>query len=227
MCFSAMIAKVSADELLKTDYLNVNLIKTIEYPTEAKRPEDDRRFFPKTWAPILVKGRDDYQLRPMRYQLHPHFCQENRYTRINPKTGRKVEIKNTFNARIDSLEERHAWQPLFGSRHGAICLEAFYEWVDYKKNKTLIEFRPKDKSNFWVACLWDRWQKGGEVLDSFAMITDEPNPEVQEKGHDRTPVVLKEEHLKDWLNPFNESKDELYEMLGNSKPLYFNGAYVY
>ena len=226
MCFSAMVAKITGEELVKTDYLDVKEIKMIGYPENAKEPEEDRRFFPKTWAPVLVKGREDFQLRPMRYQLLPHFCPENRYTRINPKTGRKVEIKNTFNARIDALENRHAWQPLFGHRHAAVPLESFFEWVDYHGNKTLIEFRPKEGELFWVACLWDRWEKGGEYIDSFAMITDEPNPEVLEKGHDRTPIVLKEEHLQDWLQPQNESKQELYEMLGDKKPLYFRGAYL-
>jgi len=226
MCFSAMIAKISGEELVKTDYLDVKEIKMIEYPSNAKAIEEDRRFFPKTWAPVLVKGREDFQLRPMRYQLLPHFCKEDKYTRKNPKTGRMVEIKNTFNARVDSLEERRAWRPLFGARHAAVPLESFYEWVDRNGSKTLIEFRPKDEKLFWVACLWDRWEKEGEYIDSFAMITDEPNPEVLEKGHDRTPIVLKEEHLLDWLQPQNETKGELYEMLEDKKPLYFEGAYL-
>lgn len=222
-----MIAKISGEELVKTDYLDVKEIKMIDYPQNAKHPEETGRFYPKTWAPLLVKGKEDYQLRPMRYQLLPHFSPENRYTRVNPKTGRKVEIKNTFNARLDSLESRNAWEPLFGTRHGAICLESFFEWVDHNENKTLIEFRPKDKSKFWVPCLWDHWKKDEEVIESFAMITTDPNPEVLEKGHDRTPIILKEEYLQDWLNPFDETKNELYEMLEDKKSMYFNGKYIY
>lgn len=225
MCFSAMIAKVTGQELIKSEFLDIKNIKTIEYPENSKGPEEDKRFYPKTWAPLLVRGKEGFQLRPMRYQLLPSFCEDNKYTRLNPKTGRQVEIKNTFNARIDSLEERKAWQPLFGKRHGAICLQSFYEWVDRNGSKALIEFRPDNKENFWVACLWDRWQKGAEYIDSFAMITDEPNPEVLEKGHDRTPLILKEEHLKDWLEPEVETKSELYELLGDKKPVYFDGTF--
>ena len=46
MCFSAMVAKITGEELVKTDYLDVKEIKMIDYPKNAKPLEDDRRFFP-------------------------------------------------------------------------------------------------------------------------------------------------------------------------------------
>ena len=53
-----------------------------------------------------------------------------------------------------------------------------------------------------VACLWSRWTKPGEKdLLSFAIITDDPPPEIAEAGHDRCPIPIKPENIDAWLNP--------------------------
>ena len=45
------------------------------------------------------------------------------------------------------------------------------------------------------------WEEGGESLDSFAAITDEPPAEVAAAGHDRCIIPIKEENIDAWLNP--------------------------
>lgn len=56
----------------------------------------------------------------------------------------------------------------------------------------------------FIACLWSHWtDPKGEAPDlySFAAVTDDPEPEVAEAGHDRTVINLKPQHILAWLNP--------------------------
>ncbi len=71
---------------------------------------------------------------------------------------------------------------------------------------SVLEFRSDPPQTMLVACLWSRWTKPGEKdLLSFAIITDDPPPEISEAGHDRFPVPIKEENIDARLNP--ESRD--------------------
>lgn len=55
-----------------------------------------------------------------------------------------------------------------------------------------------------LACLWSKWVgPDGERLLSFALITDEPPPEVSAAGHDRCVIPIKPENVDTWLNPKN------------------------
>ncbi len=47
--------------------------------------------------------------------------------------------------------------------------------------------------------MFDRNEEGSVSLNSFALVTDDPNPEVSAAGHDRTPIVLKPSHMNSWL----------------------------
>ena len=80
----------------------------------------------------------------------------------------------------------------------------------------------------WAPVLFDIWNApdGSETLTSFAVITTEPPPEVLEQGHDRCPVFLREEYIEAWLNPNGRSKDEIYGMLKEVEPAYYDYAFA-
>lgn len=183
------------------EHLKMNEPKKYKYPNE-----QDPRIFTKTWAPLICKVRGKLEIRPMRYQLLPSFCKNERYTRINPQTGREQEIKNTFNARLDALTNAKAWQKPFMRQHAIIVIKRFYEWVERENKKVLVAFTPQ--SEYHIApCLYDTWYSEDKklILQSFAIITTDPNPEVQAVGHDRTPINLQKKFIDQWLSP------ELYE----------------
>lgn len=147
-------------------------------------------------------------IEPMRYRVRPH--------------GSKEEIPskfNVFNARIDALEKRKTWSPLFMRNHGIFVFSKFYEWVDHKEEKKLINFFPRNKEMMWAPCLWDSWRSANGMFEfkSFAIITNDPAPEVERMGHDRCPIYLNEEYFNDWLQPEKEDKKEIYEMLGQTE----------
>lgn len=193
-------------------------------PKNYKFVEEDGRIFTKIWAPLIIHHKGKREIRPMRYQLLPHFCETNKYTRINPKTNRSVEIKNTYNARMESLLSGKAWQKPFTNYHAILPTISFYEWVESEGNKLVLEFKPKTKEHMNIACLYDNWfGEDGEIIQSFAIVTRNPEPEVLEAGHDRTPVNLSHEDLDKWLITENKQPNQFLELLDNPhRPFYLS-----
>ena len=56
----------------------------------------------------------------------------------------------------------------------------------------------------------------------FAIITGEPNPEIQNAGHNRMPVCLSSETFEDWLRPEKHTPQSAAKLLQNPMREYFN-----
>lgn len=203
--FGATVSKSSFEKFL---------MKKEQDPKTFKAPDKVNRIYPNYFAPVIIKEEGKRVIKPMRYQLLPHFSKESTYTMVNPKTNRKKTIP-TYNARLDSLESRRAWENIFMKNHCLVPFVRFFEWVEYQGKKKQIGFYSNEHEIMWAPGLYDHWSSddGKEEIDSFAIITTDPHPDVVRMGHDRTPIFLNEEYINDWLTPENESKDEIYEML--------------
>ena len=187
--------------------------------TPFKLPGDDGRIFSNYFTYVIVENEGHQRLlKPMRYRVRPH--------------GSKEEIParyNVFNARIDALETRQTWGPLFMKNHGLVPFTGFYEWVpdpdpdpERKGKSKLISFYPSSEKDgaggdeiMWAPCLWDEWSSidGSIQFKSFAIITDDPPAEIKRMGHDRCPIFLRKELISSWLNPQKLKKNEVYEVL--------------
>jgi putative SOS response-associated peptidase YedK len=162
----------------------------------------DRRIFPGVACPVMVWEQGRRVVKPMRYQLRPPQVPAS-FDRTHP---------GTYNARRDALTG--FWRGQFGVSHGLILVDAFYEhvWRHRAEGRDLrageaeqdvvIEFQPDPPQRMLAACLWASWSRPGEDrLDSFALITDEPPPEVAAAGHDRCIIPIRAQHIDAWLNP--------------------------
>ena len=112
---------------------------------------------------------------------------------------------------------------LFSKNHGILCMKGFYEWVlDENKKKKVIEFYPSDNSNIITPVLYDIWMAAdrSEAFASFAVVTTDPNKEVLEAGHDRSPINLETSSVDDWLHP--SSIEKSLEILKHPKAVYYN-----
>ncbi len=181
--------------------------------------DEDSRIFAKTWAPIICSVNGERQVRPMRYQLLPGFSPTEKYLRVDPKTNKEVEIKSTYNARIDSLQSARAWQKPFMNFHAVLPIKKFYEWVPKNGHKSIISFEPKNDEYLLAPCLYDNWfsEDKQKIIQSFAIITDNAVNEVMEQGHDRTPISLSEDNLDKWLNPQNHEDKYIIDILNSPK----------
>jgi putative SOS response-associated peptidase YedK len=80
----------------------------------------------------------------------------------------------------------------------------FYESVDRDGKAVELEFVPRTQEPLLVPCLWAYDER--DQLYSFAAITDDPEPEDAEAGHDRTIIDIKPEYVDAWLNPAGDLK---------------------
>jgi putative SOS response-associated peptidase YedK len=153
----------------------------------------DSRIFPGWYAPVMIWENGRRVVKPMRYQCRP----------AGKPPFYDTEFPGTYNARRDNL--RGFWKGQYGHTHGVVLLDAFFENVQGPDGKNVVlEFRPDPPQTLVVACLWSHWRptKPGEKdLLSFAIITDDPPPEISQAGHDRCPIPIKPENIDKWLNP--------------------------
>ena len=152
----------------------------------------DSRIFPGMYAPVMVWENGRRIVKPMRYQCRP----------AGKPAFYDRKFPGTYNARRDNLGG--FWKPLFGTSHGLMVADKFYENVQTAEGNVVLEFEARSGEPMLIACLWSHWSdpKGREpALPSFAAITDEPEPEVAAAGHDRTIINIRAEHIDAWLNP--------------------------
>ncbi len=77
-------------------------------------------------------------------------------------------------------------------------VSGFYEWQKQGKAKQPYWIGMVDKEPFAFAGLWERWRSGTETIDTFSIITGEPN-ELVAPIHDRMPVILPPESYEAWM----------------------------
>jgi putative SOS response-associated peptidase YedK len=64
----------------------------------------------------------------------------------------------------------------------------------------------KTKEPFALAGLWDVWRKpDGKKVESFTIITTEPNDLIEPPIHNRMPVILRPEEEEQWLDALRMS----------------------
>jgi putative SOS response-associated peptidase YedK len=183
----------------------------------------DHRIFPGWYAPVMVVQDGQKVLMPMRYLCRPEGA----------KPSFDAEFSGCFNARRDNLEK--FWRKQFGFTHGVVVLNAFYENVNKHKREhrelepgeklenLILKFEPNTHQDMLAACIWSRWKgAAGEELLSFAVITDDPPPEVAAAGHDRCPVPLKQENVDEWLNPGMSNLKRMQEILDDRERPYYD-----
>lgn len=181
-------ARIAASKLSKAEHDLADLQRTAPLPR-------DQRIFPKTYAPVMIAVDGRRAVVPMRYLIRPAGF---------PPTF-DVTHHGAYNARRDNLQK--FWRHQFTHTHGVVVLQTFYEWVERTRDdgttlKQELEFDPQGMDDMVAACIWSRWTGAdGEILDSFALITDDPPPEVAAAGHDRCIVPLRAQHIDAWLNP--------------------------
>ena len=175
-------------------------------------PKDrDSRIFPQVYAPVMISEAGRRTLKLMRYGCRP----------AGKPAFYDKKYPGTYNARRDNLEG--FWKGQFGYSHGIIIVETFFENVEGEDGKNkVLQFTPDDGEPMFIACLWSHWTGKGEPdLDSFAMITDEPPPEVSSAGHDRCIINIKPENIDAWLNPAPANLDAMYAIFNDkAKPYY-------
>ena len=115
--------------------------------------------------------------------------------------------KLVINARAESALEKPMFSDSVERRRLVIPASGFYEW-DKDKNK--VTFYKKDKSPIYLAGFY----KLSDNKDSFVILTTAAN-ESMIRVHDRMPLMIEKNAVKDWIFDTDAAK----EMLGMTMPL--------
>ncbi len=187
-------------------------LKRIPSSSPFKEAGEDDRIYPGYFAPVIVFEKGEKIIKPMRYRVRPAHSAEEIPSQYN-----------VFNARFDSLEKRQTWSGLFLKNHGLFPFLRFYEWVEKEGKKTLVSFNPDNQPMMWAPMLYDHWisPQGELQFSSFALITNDPPPEIQQVGHDRCPIFLKEDQIDSWLNPSNLTTEKAFAILKSQEKTFY------
>jgi putative SOS response-associated peptidase YedK len=113
-----------------------------------------------------------------------------------------------INARSEGIAAKPMFRAAFKSRRCLVPTSGFYEWVKKGKAKQPFFIHPKGGELFAFAGLWETWDKGGEPVETFTIITTEAN-EALKSLHDRMPVILSPESFAAWFDPASTQTDLL------------------
>jgi putative SOS response-associated peptidase YedK len=145
---------------------------------------------PQSFQPVIRLSRDGKrELCLMRWGLIPHWAKD-------PKIG-----FSTFNARAEDICKKPAFRDAIKHRRCLIPADVFYEWKKIStKEKQPYAIGMTDGTPFAFAGVWESWNHEGHALDTFSIITTEPN-DLLKSVHNRMPVILAPEDYDRWLAP--------------------------
>ena len=163
---------------------------------------------PHHTAPVLVWENNEIVLKKMVWGLIP----------AQSKSEKVAD--RLINVKAETLTTKPSFKKPFQTQRCLIPANGYFEWRRSGKSKTSFLFTMTDNKFFCIAGLWDRWTRphqDGELglddtgpnlkqlIETFAMITTEPN-EMVAKINNRMPAILGQEHYSDWLEPRSEPR---------------------
>lgn len=154
---------------------------------------------PTHYHPVITNMEQNH-IRMFRWGLIPSWAKD-------IKIGYKM-----INARKETITEKNSFKYALKKRRCLVPLDGFYEWKKIGKEKQPYRIQTTDQEIFCCAGLWEIWQSPkDEVVESFTIITQEPN-EMLKDIHDRMPAILLPEQEELWLDN-SIPPEELLEMI--------------
>lgn len=116
------------------------------------------------------------------------------------------------NARIENIKEKPTYTHCFTKQRCLIPASGFYEWKTTKDGKAPYYITLKKRKMFGFAGIYSVIEDKGKEIKSCSIITTDSNS-FMAKIHDRMPQILDENQYDEWINPENQDRDKLLEML--------------
>ncbi|OZG71558.1 DUF159 family protein [Hahella sp. CCB-MM4] len=167
----------------------IGLLEGMGFDTSGMKPMTQPDMF--NIAPtddILVAIKDEVAkiVREMRWWLTPHWA---------PEVTAKYSM---FNAKAETVETSKAFGGPFRHRRAIVPASGYIEWSIVEGIKQPFYIRPESGYCFFAG-IWDRWEKGDELLESCAILTTEASPSLKTL-HPRQPVLITPEQFDTWLD---------------------------
>ena len=135
--------------------------------------------FPTDIVPVVATNR---RMEPAAFAMRWGYALED---------GRRI-----INARSETAETKPLFRDGMLNRRCAIPATNYYEWARRSREKTRYAIRPAEGDLFYMAGIY-RLEAGRPV---FTILTREPAESIA-FIHDRMPVILPSDLVKDWIDP--------------------------
>jgi putative SOS response-associated peptidase YedK len=111
-------------------------------------------------------------------------------------------ISTPFNARSEEAYAKPMFRGPFKSKRCLVPATAFFEWspIEGQKKKQKYRIARADGDLVTLAGLHDHWRRGGDVLETYTILTTTANA-LMETIHSRMPVILAAGDEDGWLDP--------------------------
>jgi len=170
-------------------------------------PEPAYNIAPTQFAPIVRAATEDEpypagsrRMEPAMWGLVPSWWHK-------PLKEKKF---STFNARCETVASSNTFRGSFRHRRCLVPVSGFYEWTGPKGKKTPFAIGLRNRRWFCFAGLWDRAMIDGSELDTFTILTTQPN-DLMAGLHTRMPVILDPADYALWLDPAQKAVEHLFE----------------
>lgn len=126
-----------------------------------------------------------------------------------PFWAKELSIGNRMiNARAETVTEKPAFRNAFVRRRCLVVVDGFYEWKAAVGGKRPHRICVRGRAPFTLAGLWERWERGAEVVESCTILTISANAAMT-AVHDRMPVIIEPADRAAWLGKDSAAPDLL------------------
>jgi len=171
-------------------------------PANVDPPEPTYNAAPMSYQPVLrwTRERAHIELAPCLWGLVPNW-----WTR--PIEDRQF---TGFTADAATAHERPVYRGAFRYWRCLIPVSGYYLWTGRPGAKSAFAIGLQDRDWFCLAGLWDTALIDGSVLESFTVLTTQPNDTVAGLAHNM-PVIVDPKNYQRWLDPRSGDVTDLFE----------------
>lgn len=168
-------------------------------PFQAPRPEFAEAFAriparynlaPGQIASVLIKPKTEIELATLQWGLLPFWAKE------------LSLASHTFNARLDTVDDKPSFRAAFKTRHAVIPIAGYYEWQKTELGKQPYYFQAEKRGEtLWLAGLWEpRHALQTDASNGTFTIITQTAEDLPATIHSRMPVFLETQDVEKWLS---------------------------
>ena len=105
-----------------------------------------------------------------------------------------------INARSETVHEKSSFRRSFKSQRCLIPIDGWFEWKSQQGSKQPFFLTTTDEEPISLAGLWESWEKHGQSLETFTVITTQSCPALTEIHH-RQPAIIQAQDFDAWMDP--------------------------
>ncbi len=176
-------------------YPELRTIQKINESLAAGKPLYYVNAFTQPLFPVIT-AEDPDKVQYFHWGLIPPFCR-------SQSTADSL-VRHTVNARCEAVFTKPSFKQSALLRRCLVPVTGFFEWHDQNGKKYPYYITMKDKKDFALAGIWNRWTnpETGKTVSTFSILTTEANPQlaVIHNLKKRMPVILTPAGENLWLN---------------------------